>query len=205
MPTASVRAGPAAGQYVCRELRQRGADQGAGQHVAGVVHAGMDARVSDQRGERAQRYGGRRRHVADAGRERERSGGVPGRKRARARHPHMARERDVPRQTVGASPPCEWFDGDVDHGRRDPERSQPLGRRAAAGSSPGEREQRGGRHGEARVVGGAREAAHRDVERRRRGAGNGGVDREIQALGVLDPTRPALRGFDVGAHGAGIV
>ena len=47
---------------MCRELRQRGADQGAGQHVAGVVHACVDARVGDQRGERAQRDGGRWRH-----------------------------------------------------------------------------------------------------------------------------------------------
>ena len=92
-----VTSAPAAGEHVRRELRERGADQGAGEHVAGVVHAGVDARVGDQRGERAQRDGGRRRHVADAGREREGGGGVPGGKRARARHPHVARERDVAR------------------------------------------------------------------------------------------------------------
>ena len=68
-----------------------------------------------------------------------------------------------------------------------PSEASPVGGRAAAGPLPREREQRGGGHGEARVVGGAREAAHRDVERRGRRAGDGGVDREIEALGVLDP------------------
>ena len=98
------------------------------------MHAGMDARVGDQCGKRVQRYGGRRRHVADAGRERKGRCRVPRGKRARARHPHVAREWDVARQTVGASPPCERLDREVDHGRGDPERREPLGGRAAAGS-----------------------------------------------------------------------
>ena len=71
--------GPPAGECVCRQLRQCGAGQGAGQHVSGVVHAGVDARVGHQRGERVQRDGGRRRRVADAGREREGGGGEKGR------------------------------------------------------------------------------------------------------------------------------
>ena len=137
-PVAGNVMGPAAGDYVCRELRQCGADQGAGQHVGGVVHAGVDARVGDQPGERAQRDGGRRRHVPDAGREREGAGGVPGWKRARARHPHVACERDVARQTVGASPPRERLGGDIDHRRGDPERGEPLDGRAAAGPSSAE-------------------------------------------------------------------
>ena len=175
--------------YVCRELRQCRADQRARQHVARVVHARVDARVADQGGERPQRDGGRRRDVADARSEREGCGGVPGGERARARHPHVAREWDLARQTVRASPPRERLDRDVDHGRGDPQRRQPLDGRTAAGPSPGKREQRGADKREARVVGDAREAAHPDVERRAGGAGNGRVDREIEALGVLDPAR----------------
>ena len=125
-PDAGHRTGPAAGESVVRELCQCGAEQGAGKHVAGVVHAGVDARVGDQRGERVQRGGGRRRHVADAGREREGGGGVPRRERARARHPRVPRERDVARQAVGAAPPCERLDGDVGHGRGDGERGEAL-------------------------------------------------------------------------------
>ena len=130
-PDAGDETGRAAGESVCRELCQCGADQGAGEHVGGVVHAGMYARVSDQRGERAQRDGGRRRHLADAGRKRERGGGVPGRERARERHPHVAHERDVARQAVRASPPRKRLDGDVGHGRGDSQRSEAVGRSAA--------------------------------------------------------------------------
>ena len=53
------------------------------------------------------------------------------------------------------------------------------------------------------MVGGTREAAHRDVQRWRGGAGDGGVDREIHALGVLDPGRSARRrdrGFGIRAR-----
>ena len=126
----------AAGERVCGELRQRGADQATGEHVAGVVHPGVDARVGDQRREGAQRDGGRRRHLADAGRERERGGGMPGRERARVRHPHVARDWDLARQTVGAAPPCERFDGGVDHGRGDRDRGESVGGRAPAGLPP---------------------------------------------------------------------
>ena len=38
-----------------RELRHRCADHRAGEHVAGVVHTGVNARVCDERGECAQR------------------------------------------------------------------------------------------------------------------------------------------------------
>ena len=147
----------------------------------------MDARVGDERGERAQRDGGRRRHVADAGREREGGGGVPRRERARARHLHVARERDVAREPVGAPPACERLDRDVDHGRGDRRAKRAPGRPRGGRSPAGEREQRRGGHRQSRVVGRAREAAHRDVERRGRRAGDGGVDREVEALGVLDP------------------
>lgn len=68
---ASGRAGrPAALARVCRELSQRGADQGAAQHVGRVVDTEVDARVGDGGGEGVQRYGGRRQDAADAGRER---------------------------------------------------------------------------------------------------------------------------------------
>ena len=176
-----------------RELRERRADQGAGQHVARVVHAGVDARIADQRRERAQRDGGRRRHVADAGRERERAGGVPGGERARDRHPHVARERHVAREPVGTPPPSERLDRQVDHGRGDRERGEPHARRPGGRPPAGEREQRRGGQREARVVGGARQPAHRAIERRRRRAGDRGVDREIDALGVLEPAQPAPR------------
>ena len=87
------------------------------------------------------------------------------------------------------------------------DRGEALGGGAAAGPSPGECEQRGGGQRQARVVGGVREPAHRAVERRRRRPGDRGVEREVDALGVLDPARPARpgRGFDVGAHGGGIL
>ena len=68
------------------------------------------------------------------------------------------------------------------------------GRPRGGRSAPGEREQRGGGQGEARVVGGAREAAHRAIERRGRRAGDRRVEREVDALGVLDPTRRARGG-----------
>ena len=98
---------PAEGACVCRELRKCGADQRAGQRVGGVVHPGVDPRVGDERSERMLRDGGRRRHSADAGRKGERGGGVPGGKRARAWHPHVARERYVAREPVGSSPAGE--------------------------------------------------------------------------------------------------
>ena len=52
---------PEAVAHERRELGESGPHQGAGQHVAGVVHPGVDARVADDRGECAQRDGGRRR------------------------------------------------------------------------------------------------------------------------------------------------
>ena len=72
------------------DLRDRGADQRAGDHVGRVVDARVHARVRDGRGERAQRDRGRRQRAADAGRERERGGRVPGRERGRS--PASARD-----------------------------------------------------------------------------------------------------------------
>ena len=80
-PDADDPTGSAAGEHVSGELCQCGADQAADEHVGGAVHPGMDAGVGDRRGERTQRDGGRRRHLADAGREGD--GGVPRRERAR--------------------------------------------------------------------------------------------------------------------------
>ena len=87
-------------EHVSGDLRESRADQRAGQHVAGVVDAGVHARVRDHRGQRAQWRGGPRGHVAHAGRERERAGGVPRGKRARRGHRHVAR-RPGPRRPGG--------------------------------------------------------------------------------------------------------
>ena len=56
------------------------------------------------------------------------------------------------------------------------------------------------------MIGGAREAAHRDIERRGRGAGNGRVDSEIDSFGVLDRAGRGGGRFDVVAsQGGGIL
>ena len=76
------------------DLGKRGAHQRAGDDVAGVVDAGVYARVGNQGGESAQGDRRRREHVADAGREGEGGGGVAGGERGRRGHAHVAGERE---------------------------------------------------------------------------------------------------------------
>ena len=57
---------------------------------------------------------------------------------------------------------------------------------------PGEREQRGGRDRQARVVGRVGEAAHREVEPRRVRAGGHAVERAVEAVGLF-AARPSRR------------
>jgi hypothetical protein len=65
-------------ERVSCDLGERGADQRARDDVAREVDAGVHARVSDDRGESAQRDRRGREHVADTGREREGGSGVAG-------------------------------------------------------------------------------------------------------------------------------
>ena len=191
---ASGRSGrPAAVARVCRELSQRGAHHRAGQHVGRVVHAVWTREYATSAASAA--AAGTRGRARSRTRRRRRSG----RRETSASSASARGARAGPRLPDVGAPPCERLDGGVDHGRLTPSDASP-GRRGGRSPEGSERE--------ARVVGGAREAAHRDVERRGRCAGDGGVDREIEALGVLDPARtawPRGRGFGVGTQGGGIL
>ena len=90
---------------------EHGPGQGAGDHVGGIVDAGVHARVRDQGGEGVQGDRGRREHVADAVRERERGGRVPGGKRGRDRHARLARDRHLGGDALRATPPPERLEG----------------------------------------------------------------------------------------------
>ena len=81
------------------ELRNRGAEQRAGEHIRRVVHPGVNAGVGDEGSKRSNRNRFDGELAADSGRERERGGRMTGRKGAALRHArptgreHLARVR----------------------------------------------------------------------------------------------------------------
>ena len=168
-------------------------DQRAGDDVARVMDAGVDARVGDERGERVQRDRGLRRDVADAGREGEGAGRVPGGNDVDRRHPHVAGERHLVRRrepagcgapsgftarlTIAAVTPTEASPSPAARRPRPP---------PVAASSAGDASESDG------VVGRAREPRHRAVERGRRRPRDRRVESDVDALGVVEPGRPGL-------------
>ena len=74
--------------------------------------------------------------MTDAGREGERGSGVPGRKRARSRHPDVAGHGDLARQAIWTPPPGDRLDGHVDDRRGRPDGERVRGRPRAGPSRP---------------------------------------------------------------------
>ena len=91
IPNSPLIAGlcPCPAQRPAGELSKRDAAECPGDHVAGIVDAGVDAGVGDGGCERTQRDRRTRQHVADPGCEGERRGAVSGGKRTRAGHRHL--------------------------------------------------------------------------------------------------------------------
>ena len=180
---------PAAG-----ELRERHPGQRPSDHVGGIMHACMHARVGDGHGKCAQWDRGPRKHLSDPGGKRECSCAVPGGERARAGHPGAPRQR----HTVDIRTPASGEDLEdcVDHHGGYRERGKAPGCRAAAGRPTGRRQHPGGSQRELRVVGGTRQPAEHAIERRGRGSRDRVVDREIEPLRIGEPCRPSAPGWD---------
>ena len=183
-----------------RRRAHAGTDQGPGDDVTGVVHAGVDPRVGDHGGREPQhgvQLGDAR---ADGRGERERRGGVAGRPRVRPGHPDPVR----------ADRPLER--------RADPLRGTRLTtmltvaevtamaaspQRGPARPAPRDRQRRGDADPEDGVVGRAGDAGQREVDLRRGRRLDGGVHRAVEveelvagsraAAGARSPSRPAPR------------
>ena len=184
------------------DLGERGAHERAGDDVAGVVDAGVYARVGNQGGESAQGDRRRREHVTDAGREREGSGGVPGGERGRRRHAHLAGEGNLFCRAVGAPAVAEWLDGEIDDAGRDRDRGEAVRGGASSSAAPGRGEDRGRGDRQAGVVGGVGEPGHGAVEGGGRGLRDRRVEGDVDPLGVLQPPGGSRRwGGGVGRRG----
>ena len=170
-------------------LGERDAQERSCHDVAGIVHARVYAGVRHQGRERPQGRSRRGGDVSDSGRERKRRGRVPGRKRAGDRHADLAGEGNLLRDPVGAPATAERLGNQVRDGRRDRNRREPDHGRPAA-VAPARHCQHGSRgERQARIVGGTREPAHGAVDRRRGRAGDRRVDRDVEALGLVEPAR----------------
>ncbi len=191
---------PAACERPAGDLGDGRTGERAGDHVAGIVNPGMDPRIGDHHREGPE--GDRRRghHLPDPGGEGEGGSRVAGGKRARHGHSHVTGHRYVLGDPVRADAPGAELHRAVDDGGGERERGEAGGGRTPSCRPAGEGERAGGGERELRVVGSPRETAHGAIERRGRGAGDRGVDGDVQPLGVVEPTRPGS-GRDVRVGG----
>ena len=174
-------------ERVRRELREHGADQRAGDDVAGVVDPGVHARVGDERREPVQRDRRRRR--------------ARGRRRSRTRTRRRSARRETTSRTASArggrpaparprgrgGAAAERLQAEVDDGRRHADRGEADRRRRAARDGRRRGQHGGRRQRQAGVVGGVREPRHRAVERGRRRLRDRRVEGDVDALGVFQP------------------
>ena len=170
-----------------RRLRERDADQRPRDHVAGIMHTGMDPGVGHHGRETAKRDRGDGGDTPDAVGERERRRGVPGGERAGDRHADVAGDGDLLRDPVGSPPPGYGLQHQIHDRRCSCDGSEPAYRGATALAAPDRHQRRGRREREPRVVGRPRQPAHCAIERRRGCAGDRGVDRHVEPLRVLEP------------------
>ena len=160
------------------------AKQRSDQDIAGEVDACVDARVRHDGGEGSQGQGEPGLGGCGSGRKRKRGRRMARRKRARSGHAHVPRDERPP---LRAPPSPEWLQRSVHHHRGDGDRRQPVEGGAPAAAAAAEREQSCGADPDPRVIGRMGYVAHGAVERRYLGTRDGGVHREVGALGVPQP------------------
>jgi hypothetical protein len=166
-----------------------------GDDVAGVVDAGVDARVGDERGKTMKGYRGRRGHSSDPARKGERGRRVARWERGRDRHPRLSRHWNLIGDAVWPSAAPEGLQAEVDDDSRYPDRRQTAQGRATASPPAGDRNDRRRANRQLGVIGSAGEAPHRGVESGGRCSRDRGVNCKINALGVAKPTRSRDVGF----------
>ena len=105
---------------------ENGPGKRPGDDVAGVVNAGVDARVGDERGKTLQGYRGRRRHSTDPACKGKCGRRVARGERSRDRHPRVSRHWNMVGDAVWPSAAPEGLQAEVDDHRCHPTDASPL-------------------------------------------------------------------------------
>ena len=190
-PPGWVKSSASGAEQPAGELGGADADEGAGEHVCGIVDTGMDARIADQRRQRPQRRRERRlrRRRRRSRRRRRRRCGRRGRSSSAASARGGGPAPRAPRARAGAASSAAWRRG-WRRPRRCRARPGPRRRRARPprAAEQGQRRPRrrtraccGRRRGESRRIA--------DVEARRLGPGDRRVDGGVDRLRLAQPVR----------------